>query len=64
MRPPSRQVWKRSDILYLRKCYNEAQKYHRDVFLFMGHQVAVSYAKYLLEYLDPEGKIQDNTLYL
>lgn len=39
----------------LRKAYNEAVKAGRTEFMFAGHIILVSYAKYLIEYLTSRG---------
>ena len=38
----------------LKKAYDKAMKANRDTFLFEGHALFGSYAKYLIEYLDSE----------
>lgn len=38
----------------LKKAYEKAMKANRDTFLFEGHELFGSYAKYLIEYLDSE----------
>jgi hypothetical protein len=40
----------------LRTKYSEAVKNGLEMFLFEGHQLVTSYAKYLLEYLDTNFK--------
>lgn len=38
----------------LRRAYNAAVKAKKDTFIFEGSELVVTYAKYLLEYLDGE----------
>lgn len=39
-------------IKAFRKLYDEAVKDGKEMFIFEGHDVLVSYAKYVLEYLE------------
>lgn len=41
----------REKMQALRKEYNRAVRDGKDVFIFEGHELLVSYAKYVLEYL-------------
>jgi hypothetical protein len=45
-------TWDRAKRDQLRKAYNAALAAGKEVFQFEGHDLLVSYAKYLLEYLD------------
>jgi hypothetical protein len=45
-------TWDRTKRDGLRKAYEAALAAGKDVFQFEGHDILVSYAKYLLEYLD------------
>lgn len=50
--------WTRKSFEELKKEYEKAVDAKDDVFLFQGQEILVSYAKYLIEYLDTQFKMQ------
>ena len=44
----------KADVIALRKRYEQVVKDGEEEFDFQGNQLAVSYAKYLLEYLESQ----------
>jgi len=49
--------WTRKSFEELKKEYEKAVDAKDDVFLFQGQEILVSYAKYLIEYLDTQFKM-------
>lgn len=45
----------KSDVAELKRLYKKAISDGKDQFVFKGFDVLVSYAKYLIEYLDSNG---------
>lgn len=44
--------FKKQDLANLKLSYSVAIKNNKTVFKFKGHKILVSYAKYVIEYLD------------
>lgn len=44
------------DLTGLKKAYREAVNLKQDVFMFKGHEILTSYAKYLIEFLESSKK--------
>lgn len=42
----------KNNIQEFKKCYNEALKNNQEIFIFEEQEILVTYAKYLIEYLD------------
>lgn len=49
---PNTITFDRPTYMKLKRAYNKARDENRESFTFEGHELLVSYAKYLIEYLE------------